>query len=133
MDRASFMERVEAGGFMEWAETLGTGNLYGTPWPEVPEGRDLLLEIDVQGAAQILERHPDALVILLLAPSREAQEERLRRRGDKEEDIARRVAVAPQEEEAGRLLAQHVVVNDDLDRAVVEVEGIVAAARKAGL
>ncbi len=99
-------------------------DLYGTPSPEVPDGRDLVLEIDVQGAQQVRERYPDAVVILLVAPDTSAQEARLRARGDAEHDVRRRLAIAPDEVEAGRRLADHVVVNDDLDRAVAEVAGL---------
>jgi len=109
-------------GFVEHAEVAGY--LYGTPTLEAPPGKDLLLEIDVQGARQILERHPDAVMVLVVPPSRQVQEERLRRRGDPPEMVARRLDMSQEEEEEGRRLAHHVVVNDDLERAVDEVAGI---------
>jgi guanylate kinase len=90
----------------------------------------VLLEIDVQGAAQVKARHPDAVVVFVEAPSRAAQEARLRARGDREELIATRLAGAPAEEEAGRALADHRVVNDDLDRAVDEVAAILESHRE---
>ena len=123
VDRAAFLARAEAGGFLEWAEFMD--DLYGTPWPEVPEGRDLVLEIDVQGATQVRERYPDAVVVLLVAPDAAAQEARLRARGDAEPAVQRRLAIGPDEVEAGRRLADHVVVNDDLERAVAEVSALV--------
>ncbi|HYX43550.1 MAG TPA: guanylate kinase, partial [Acidimicrobiales bacterium] len=92
-------------------------------------GHDVLLEIDVQGAEQVRARAPDAVVILLLAPSRAAQEERLRGRGEDDSTVARRLAEAEQEEAKGRALADHVVVNDDLRRATEEVAAIVEAHR----
>lgn len=98
---------------------------YGTPVPDPPPGHDVLLEIDVQGAAQVRSRRPDAVVILLVAPSREDQEARLRGRGESDATVARRLAEADREEEAGRALADHVVVNDDLVRASNEVAAIV--------
>ncbi len=127
VDRAAFDARVAADGFLEWAEVFG--NRYGTPWPEPPAGDDVLLEIDVQGAGQVRTRHPEAVVVFVEAPSRQAQEERLRGRGDREELIARRLAAAAEEERVGRTLADHVVVNDDLGRAIEEVTAILESRR----
>ena len=127
VDRATFEKRAAAGGFVEWAEVFG--HLYGTPLPEPPAGHDVLLEIDVQGAEQVRARTPNSVVILLLAPSRAAQEDRLRGRGEDEETVARRLAEAEREEGKGRQLADHVVVNDDLSRATEEVAAIVEAHR----
>jgi guanylate kinase len=123
VDRAAFEAERDAGRFLEWAEVFG--NLYGTPVPVPPPGTDLLLEIDVQGAAQVKALRPDAVVLCVRAPSRAAQEQRLRMRGDEDEVIARRMALADAEEEAGVALADHVVVNDDLGRAIEEAAGIV--------
>ena len=89
----------------------------------------MLLEIDVQGAEQVRARNPDAVVILLLAPSRAAQEERLRGRGEDDATVARRLAESEREEAKGRGLADHVVVNDDLSGATEEVAAIVEAHR----
>ena len=128
VDPAAFDAHLAGGGFLEWAEVFG--HRYGTPWPDPPGGADVLLEIDVQGAAQVKARHPDALVVFVEAPSRRAQEERLRGRGDRDDVIARRLAAAPHEEAAGRALADHVVVNDDLGRAVEEVAAILESRRQ---
>jgi guanylate kinase len=122
VDRTAFDAHLDQGGFLEWAEVFD--HRYGTPWPDPPPGCHVLLEIDVQGAAQVKERHPDAVVVFVEVPSRRDQEERLRGRGDPEELIARRLAAASREEEAGRALADHVVVNDELPRAVEEVAAI---------
>ena len=122
VDRASFEAKRDAGGFLESAEFLG--HLYGTPVPEVPPGRDLVLEIDLQGARQVRALHPDALVVLLLPPSPEVQEQRLRHRGDDDPEIGRRLAKGAQEEREGRRLTPFVVVNDQVERAVEEVAGI---------
>ncbi len=127
VDEETFEEHARAGGFIESATVFG--HRYGTPVPDAPAGHDVLLEIDVQGAAQVRERRPDAVVILVVAPSREAQQARLRGRGDDEDTVVRRVAEAEREEEAGRRLADHVVVNDDLSRATDEVAAIVEAHR----
>lgn len=130
VDRDAFLARAGVGGFVESAEVFG--HLYGTPNPEPPPGHDVLLEIDVQGAAQVRARRPDAIVILVTAPSRQAQAQRLHSRGDDEAVIARRLAAADAEERAGRALADHVVVNDDLNRAIEEAAAIVEAHRTAG-
>ena len=127
VDRATFEARADKGGFLESAAVFD--HLYGTPWPEPPEGFDVLLEIDVQGAGQVKRRYPAAVVILVRAPSPEAQEARLRGRGDDEEVIARRLARAAAEEEAAMAFADHVVVNDDLHRAVEEAAAILESHR----
>jgi guanylate kinase len=121
---------VADGGFLEWAEFRG--QLYGSPHPEPPPGKDVFLEIDLQGAAQVRDRHPEALIVLLLPPSPEVQAERLRRRGDDEAEVARRLEIGAREEKVGRALTPFVVVNDDVDQAVAEVAGILKAHRRAG-
>ena len=129
VDAATFEVRLANQGFLEHDEFLG--NLYGTPAPDTLDDtdHDLLLEINVQGAAQVRAHRPDALVVLLVAPSRAVQESRLRARGDDDGHVAKRLALADVEEAKGRALADAVVVNDDLDRAVAEVAGIVASRR----
>jgi guanylate kinase len=129
VDRERFERHVAEDGFLEHAEFLG--NLYGTPWPDGTEGRDVVLEIDVQGAEQVLQRDPDALVVLLEPPSPQAQAERLRGRGDPPEQLARRVQVAEAELDRGRRLGAVSVVNDDLDRTVEEVARLIGDARRA--
>jgi len=129
VDRPTFEARVRAGGVLEWAEFLG--HCYGTPWPDPPPGSDVLLEIDLQGAKQVRERRPDALVVLIAPPSEQVQAERLRGRGESEETVRRRVEKGRQELAEGALLADAVVVNDVLERAVGEVAGIIGARRAA--
>ena len=131
VDRATFEQRVADDGFLEYAEFLG--NLYGTPWPDAGDDHDVVLEIDVQGAAQVLERAPrdQVLFILLEPPSPEVQAERLRGRGDPPEQAERRIAVAQGELEAGRALGAVRIVNDDLDRTVAEVQRLIDDARAA--
>ena len=124
-----FMARVAEDGFVEWTEFSGNGHLYGTPTMDAPQGSDVVLEIDSQGALQVKERYPDAVLIFIAAPSRDAQERRLRQRGDDEDSIQRRLALAADEEKVGRDVADFVVVNDDLERASKELAGIVETCR----
>jgi guanylate kinase len=127
VDDGTFEAHAAGGGFLESATVFGYR--YGTPRPDPPPGHDLLLEIDVQGATQVKAHDPGAVVVFVVAPSRAEQEARLRGRGDPPGAVARRLAMAEGEESAGRALADHVVVNDDLSRAVAEVAGIVEAER----
>ena len=125
--REAFEARVEADGFLEHAEFLG--NLYGTPWPDTDADSDVVLEIDVQGAAQVLERSPDALFILLEPPSAEVQAQRLRGRGDPPEQAERRIAVAQGELAEGRRLGAICIVNDDLEVTVAHCQRLITEAR----
>lgn len=128
VDRDEFLDRRAAGGFLESTEFLG--NLYGTPLPDPPPGCDVLLEIEVDGAEQVKALHPDAVAVMVMAPTEEAQAERLRGRGDSDEHVRARLGVSRAEEDRGRRLADHVVVNDDVDRAVSELLGILANHRR---
>ena len=128
VSRDAFEARLAAGGFLEHTEFLG--HYYGTPTPSPPPGHDLLLEIELDGARQVRRIHPHALVIFVLPPSREEQERRLRGRGDPPGKVAERLAKAEHEEPIGRALADHLVVNDDLERAVDEIACLIEAARK---
>ena len=129
VDRRTFEEAVAQGGFFEWAEFLDY--LMGTPIPDPPPGADVLLEIDVQGAEQVLAQRPDATVILLLPPSPEVQAERLAARGDDEAHIRRRVELGRSEVERGAKIAAHTVINDDLGRALADLTAIVDRTRSA--
>jgi guanylate kinase len=129
VDRTTFEDAVAQGGFFEWAEFLD--HLMGTPIPDPPPGSDVLLEIDVQGAEQVLARRPDAIVIMLLPPSPEVQAERLAARGDDEGHIRRRVELGRSEVERGAKIAAHTVVNDDLRRTLAELTAIVERTRTA--
>ncbi|MDQ6796571.1 MAG: guanylate kinase [Actinomycetota bacterium] len=123
VDDEAFSRQAASGGFFESAKVFD--HRYGTPVPRPPEGFDVVLEIDVQGAAQVRERRPDSVVVLIVAPSRAEQASRLRGRGESEATVARRLAEAEHEETAGRALADHVVVNGELSRATEEVAAIV--------
>jgi len=91
---------------------------------------DLVLEIDVQGAAQVKEKLPESAAIFILPPSRQELERRLRSRGtDSNEEIARRLAKAQGEIAASAKLYDYCVVNDDVERAGREAQAIVTALR----
>ena len=126
-----FRERIGRDGFLEHAEVHG--NYYGTPRDQVDEalaaGRDVLLEIDVQGGLQVKEKLPAAILCFLTPPTFEDLETRLRGRNeDSETVIAKRLANARREYLAiGRY--EYVVVNDSLERAQEDLEAIVRAER----
>lgn len=131
VDRERFRALAAEGAFLEHAEYAG--NFYGTSHAAIDgplaEGHDLLLEIEVQGAAQIRERRTDARFVFLLPPSREEVERRLRARGqDDEAAIARRLEILQREIEAVHGF-DYVVVNDDLGACIAAVQAIVAAER----
>jgi guanylate kinase len=126
-----FRKLVGDGAFLEHAEY--SGNLYGTSAAALDgplgRGRDVLLEIETEGARQVRERRPDAHQIFLLPPSLAVLEKRLRGRGtESAEEIDRRLAIA-RREFASAPLFDFFVVNDDAARAADDVLAIVAAAR----
>ena len=129
---ADFRRMVEDGAFVEHAEYSAEN--YGTSHealrlPLEESGHDVLLEIEVQGAAQVRERRPDARFIFLLPPDLNVLEARLRGRGtDSDVAVDRRLAMADRELEAIRFF-DYAVVNDDLDVATAEVLEIIAAER----
>ena len=131
VDPVAMRELIAKGAFLEWAEVHG--RVYGTSRAELDRarsaGKDLVLDIDVQGAAQIVKAHPQALSIFLKPPSEEVLRARLMARGsESEESLAIRLRNARGEiERAGEF--QHVVVNDRLDDAVNEVKRLIAEAR----
>jgi guanylate kinase len=127
VDKAEFQRMVTAGEFLEHAQVFD--NHYGTSRKtvegEMAAGRDVLLEIDWQGAAQVRKLLPEAISIFILPPTRAELERRLRARGtDSEEVIARRLrdAVTDMSHCKG---FDYVVVNQDFDRAVAELRDIV--------
>lgn len=131
LDRARFEVLRDEGHYAEWAEVHG--NLYGTPVEpvrmEMEKGRDMLFDIDVQGAAQLRESLPEGVYVFILPPSRLELERRLRGRGkDSEVVVAKRLANA--REELGQAEGfDHLVVNDDLDRAYDELRAVYLAGR----
>jgi len=130
---AQFDAMVARGEFLEYARVFGRHS-YGTPKKWLAESRrtglDLVLEIDVQGAAQVKEKLPESVAIFILPPSRAELERRLRSRGqDADEEIARRLAKARDEIAAFGKYYDYCVVNDDVERASREAQAIVIALR----
>jgi guanylate kinase len=128
-----FEAMVSRGEFLEYARVFGRHS-YGTPkkWLEESraKGLDLVLEIDVQGAAQVKEKLPESVAIFILPPSRAELERRLRGRGqDSDEEIARRLARARAEIEAFGKYYDFCVMNQDVEQAGREVEAILTAVR----
>jgi guanylate kinase len=133
LDGPTFMQMVEEGEFLEWAEF--NGNHYGTPWSSiqqpVADGRTVVLEIDVQGAEQIRDRQSavgdiTATLIFLEPPSWETLEARLRGRGSESEDsIEQRLRIGRAEMEAADWF-DHRITNTTVDAAVEVLERILA-------
>lgn len=131
LEKEEFLSKIDAGAFLEHA--CYVGNYYGTPEGPVNEqlaaGNDVVLEIEVQGALQIHEKRPDAVMIFVAPPSFEELESRLRGRGtETEEKVLARIEAARGElEQANRF--DYIVVNDDLQTAVEDVKAIFRAER----
>jgi guanylate kinase len=131
-----FRRMVAAGGFIEWFEVYG--DLKGTPRGPVEErlarGEDVVLEIDTQGALAIRERYPDAVLVFIRPPSRDAQRRRMLERGaDDAASVERRLSQAADEEAVAARAFDHIVVNDEVDRAVDELAAILERRRAASV
>jgi guanylate kinase len=126
--REQFQQRIDANGFLEWTEFIG--NMYGTPQPEPPRGRDIVLEIEVDGAQQVKLQHPEAILLFVLPPSREEQKARLHGRGDADNKVEQRLKKAEEEEPVGKALADYVLINDDLGQTVHDMLELIVARRE---
>ena len=126
LDEAGFREGIAAGRFLEHA--VVHGNLYGTPREQVEAiragGRVCLLVIDVQGAATLRAAGVEAFYVFVAPPSWEVLEARLRSRGSEDEEALRRRLAGARAELARRHEYDSVVINDDLDRAIAQIEGL---------
>ena len=129
LSEAEFRAMIEDDELVEWAEVHG--HLYGTSREALQaaseEGRFLILDVDVQGAMQMRDRVPDAVLVFVLPPSADALVERLTERGTEGEDnVAQRIQNARSElEQASRF--DYIVVNENLEQAIDEVRSIVLA------
>lgn len=126
-----FQKRIADDEFLEWAQVHG--HCYGTLTADVEsaldKGKDIILEIDVQGAAQVKKKLPDAVTVFILPPSVEVLEQRLRGRNtESEQSLQLRLRDARMELEC-RTDFDYLVVNDDLDRAAAELESVIRRLR----
>lgn len=127
-----FDEMVREGRLLEWAEFVG--RRYGTPRDYIDkcldDGLTVIMDIDIQGARQIREKMPEAILVFLWPPSMEELSRRIHGRGqDSQSAISRRLSWARQELEAVHEY-DYVIVNDDLERAAAELRAIVTAERR---
>lgn len=132
VDRHAFEEAVRAGKFLEWV--LYSGNLYGTLHAEVEDrlaaGEDVILEIELTGARAVRAGLPQSVAVFIAPPSMAELHDRLRGRGtDSDADIARRLHIAETEVAAAHEF-DHIVVNDDAERAAAEVVAIIEQRRR---
>ena len=131
VSREEFLAMRDAGRLLEWAEVFG--HFYGTPRAALEEaqrrGHDLVLDIDVQGAAQLKEQLPEAVTVFILPPSRAELEKRLRSRSLDEDAVIRRRLRDASREIANYAAYDYLLVNDQLDRAAEKLKGIFLAER----
>ena len=132
-DKEHFEETIKQNGLIEYAAYCG--NYYGTPRAYVEEqmaaGKNVILEIELQGALKIKEKFPESLLIFVTPPSAEELKRRLEKRGtESPEVIAQRLSRAVEESE-GIEAYDYIVVNDDLDTCIEEIHSLVDAARRA--
>jgi len=131
VEAAEFERMVGAGDFFEHARVHGDwkGTARQSVEPQLAAGRDVLLEIDWQGALQVRRQMPDAVSVFILPPSRQALEERMRARGQDSEEVIRRRLAAAREEMSHYDEFDYVIVNEHFATAVDEMCAIFTASR----
>jgi guanylate kinase len=131
ISKAEFEERMQRGEFLEHAEVFG--NYYGTNRDVLDraerEGKDLVLDIDVQGARQLKERLPEAVTIFILPPSRDILEQRLRARSEDPEEVIQRRLRDAGEEIRNYKQYDYILVNHRLEESVDALASIIKAER----
>ena len=132
VDKDTFEETIAKDGLIEYASYCG--NYYGTPREYVEacldNGRDVILEIEIQGALKVKEKFPEALLLFIMPPSAEELKRRLEGRGtESEEVICQRIARAAEEAE-GIENYDYIIINDKLDDCVKEMQSIISASRR---
>lgn len=127
--KEDFMNLIDYNGFIEWA--VYVENYYGTPRAfvekELAAGHNVILEIEVQGAMNIKEQYPDAILIFLTAPSATELRNRLVGRGTEEATVIEKRMQRAVEESANMESYEYIVVNDDLDQCVKDVNSVIVA------
>lgn len=129
--REKFEETIKNGGLVEYAEYCG--NYYGTPKAYVDEqlknGKNVILDIEVQGAMQIKEKFPDTLMMFVIPPSIEVLLQRLRKRGTESEEVIKRRITQAKTECTYMDKYEYLVINDDLDVAVKQMHSMIESAK----
>lgn len=129
--KEEFEKAIEEDGFVEYATYVG--NYYGTPKAYVTEqlkkGKNVILDIEVQGAMQIKEKFPDALMLFVIPPSIKVLLERLRKRGTEDEATIQRRITQAKTECTYMDKYEYIVINDDLDTAVQQMHAMVTSAK----
>lgn len=124
-----FQNLIDYNGFIEWAQYVE--NYYGTPKKfvedELAKGRNVILEIEVQGAMHIKEQYPDAVLIFITAPNAETLKERLEGRGTEEAKVIAKRLKRAFEETDDMIHYDYFVVNDDLDTCVEDIHSVIQA------
>ncbi len=132
VSESEFQGMVQRGEFLEYAQVFGK-NWYGTPRKALDEAlaqhKDLVLEIDVQGALQVKQKLPGAIAVFVMPPSRDDLERRIRDRGQDSEDEIRRRLERARQEMLSYSSYDFAIVNDDLERAGREVQAIALSSR----
>ncbi|MDQ1118170.1 MULTISPECIES: guanylate kinase [Pseudoxanthomonas] len=131
VSEAQFQAMIDAGEFFEYARVHGDwkGSARQSVEPQLAAGQDVLLEIDWQGARQVREKVPEAVSVFILPPSRDALEERMRKRGQDSEDVIAQRLAAAREEMSHYGEFDYVIVNEVFDTAVEEMCAIFTASR----
>lgn len=129
VDKNIFEEKIKNDGLLEYADYCG--NYYGTPRAYVEEclgsGRDVILEIEIQGALKIKKKFPDAVLVFVTPPNAEELKRRLTGRGTETEEVIQKRLSRAVEEAEGIESYDYIVVNDELDKCVEDIHAIVTA------
>ena len=132
VDKETFERTIAEDGLIEYASYCG--NYYGTPRKYVEkclqDGRDVILEIEIQGALKVKEKFPETLLLFVMPPSAAELKRRLEGRGTESPEVIRERLVRASEEAEGIENYEYLIINDDLDECVREMNDIINAARR---